>query len=92
MEFPSQFLPRVGMRTLRGNIGSRTASRNEKYKEEGWRKKEKNEDIEETESRDASGISAIESSWPDLTSLEFSGWWTLPVFTFNHFYDSKENL
>lgn len=62
MEFPSRFLPRVGMRTLRGNIGSRTALRNEKYKEkEAKERGRKKEDIGGTESRDASGISAIES-------------------------------
>lgn len=73
-----------GMRTLRGNIGSRTALRNETCKEKGWRKREKKEqDIGGAESRDASGISAIESPWPNLTDLEFSGWWIpRPAFTF----------
>lgn len=50
------------MRTLRGNIGSRTALRNEKYKEkEAEERERKKEDIRGAESRDASGISAIES-------------------------------
>lgn len=89
MEFPSRFLPRVGMRTLRGNIGSRTALRNEKYKEKGWRKREEKEDVGGAESRGAGGIALTKFNWLGI-------WWmmnTLSTFTFqpNH-CNSKENL
>lgn len=73
---------RAGMRTLRGNIGSRAASRNERYKgreresmaeeeEQGNGEKEERAGKEVERSKDASGIFATKSAPTDSTGPEF---------------------
>lgn len=57
---PFSIPPESGMRMLRGNISSRTASRNEEYKEE------------KVESKDASEITAIKSPRTNSTGLKFN--------------------